>query len=147
MGHSRARALVVITSLLAAFGTIGTTSATAAAPSQESAAAPSEFRYTTLVAGKRNILGMNVKPTAKLTDTLTGAPLAGQVVLFYLPGNQMLPHMCGGVTNAAGVATCGGVREQFYVLQYRGYDAQFHGKDVGDVYYRGSGDTVGLFGQ
>ena len=146
MGHSRARVLVAVTLMLATLGTFGTTSATAAPTAQQAAAAPVEVRYTTLVAGKKNLLGMNLKPTAKLTDTATGAPLAGFTVLFYLRNNPYIPHMCGGVTNAAGVATCGGVQEQFYVLQKRGYEAQFGGKDVGDVYYRSSQDVVGLFG-
>jgi hypothetical protein len=89
---------------------------------------------------------MNVKPRAKVTDAVTGAPLAGLQVAFYL-GNELLPPMCGGVTNAQGVATCGGVREQVYVFQARGYEAQFHGKLVGEVYYHSSQDSVGLFGQ
>jgi len=145
MGHSRVRVPIVAALLLAAFGTFGTTSATAAPVSKAAAAAPTENRDTAIVAGKKNLLGMNLKPTARLTDAATGDPLVGFTVSFYYL-NQVLPPFCSAVTNAVGVATCGGVREQIGVIQNRGYDAQFQSKQVGDVYYSWSTDEVGLFG-
>jgi hypothetical protein len=125
---------------------VGSEAATAAPAVDAAAAVPSEYRYTTIVAGKKNVFGMNLKPTAKVTDTLTGAPLAGLSVVFYLRNNPFIPHMCGGITNAQGVATCGGVREQMYVWQKNGYIAQFGGKEVGQIYYRSSSDEVTVFG-
>ena len=146
MGYSRGRLLAAAALTVAALVPLGPAPASAAPPAGTSAAAPSEYRNTTIVAGKKNLLGMNLKPTAKLTDALTGAPLAGLQVLFYLRNNLGVPHMCGGLTNAQGVATCGGVRDQMYVLQKKGYIASFGGAEVGTVYYRGSDDEVTLFG-
>jgi hypothetical protein len=131
---------------LAALTPFGSAPASATPASQLAAAAPIEIRATTLVAGKKNLLGMNLKPTATLTDTVTGEPLVGHVVLFYLRNSEWLPPMCGGVTNALGVATCGGMREQMFVLQARGYRASSNPKEVGNIYYRSSTDEVGLFG-
>jgi len=146
MGFSRGRLLAGVGIIVAALVPVGSATATAAPVPEAAAAVPSEFRYTTIVAGKKNVLGMNLKPTAKVTDTVTGAPLAGLQVLFYLRNNPFIPHMCGGITNAQGVATCGGVREQMYVLQKNGYIAQFGGREVGQIYYRSSSDEVMVFG-
>ncbi len=146
MGYSRGRFLAAAGIMVAVLVPVGSASATAASAVEAAAAVPSEYRSTTIVAGKKNVFGMNLKPTAKVTDTLTGAPLAGLSVVFYLRNNPYIPHMCGGVTNAQGVATCGGVREQMYVLQKNGYIAQFGGIEVGPIYYRPSSDEVMVFG-
>lgn len=144
MGKTRGRLLVAALALTA-LAPVG--SAQAAAPEAPAAAEPSEYRQAKIVAGKKNLLGMNLKPTATLTDAVTGAPLVGFPVLFYLRDNPVgIPHMCGGYTNAKGVAKCGNLRIQSYVLQRNGYLASFQSQEVGGVFWFGGSDEVSLFG-
>ena len=144
MGKFRGRLLVAALALTAL---VPVGSAQAVAPDAPAAAESAQLRQVKVVAGKKNLLGMNLKPTATLTDALTGAPLEGFPVLFYLRNNPVgIPHMCGGYTNAKGVAKCGNLQVQMYVLQRNGYLATFQGQEIGDVFWSGASDEVALFG-
>jgi hypothetical protein len=143
MGNTRGRLLVAAALTVAALIPFGSAQAAAVGGPQTET---SESRNSVTLAGGRNIFGMNLKPRARITDAVTGAPLAGAQVSFFLPQSEFVPPICTAVTNAQGVATCGGVREQIYVFQSRGYRAEFQGGAIGDIFYWPSKDLVGLFG-
>ncbi|HET9422841.1 MAG TPA: hypothetical protein VFO49_16995 [Nocardioides sp.] len=146
MGHTRGRLFLVVMMALAALATFGPSPASAAP------AAAVEDRTTTLVAGHPNALGVHVNllPRAKLTDTATGAPLAGQVVAFVVGRPYAGSYaVCWGTTDAAGVAKCGGPRVFQDILQIgwmtpASYQAVYSGATVGDVRYARSTDIVKL---
>ncbi len=110
-------------------------------------AATTESRDSAILAGGRNLFGDEPGAQGEAHRRRDRGPLAGTSVSFFLPNSEFVPPNCTGVTNAQGVATCGGFREQLYVFQSRGYRAEFGGGPVGDIFYWPSKDSVGLFGR
>ena len=150
MGAPRARTVWIALLIVAALGLVGpaTVHGAAAAP------AVGQARGTTLEAGQPNLLRIHLSlaPRAKLTDSVTGAPLAGQLVRFFrIPTNNLPipnPTACYAYTNAAGVAKCGGlgvVRD--FLFSGARYRAEFSGAVVGDITYSPSEDIVRLYGR
>jgi hypothetical protein len=150
MGASRVRTVLIAALTVAALGLIGP------APAQGSEAPPAaaETRATTLEAGQPNLfrIHLSLAPRAKLTDSVTGAPLAGQLVRFFrIPTHNLPlpnPTACYAYTDAAGVAKCGGlgvVRD--FLFSGARYRAAFPGATVGDVTYAPSEDIVRLYGR
>ena len=111
-----------------------------------------ETHETTLVAGKPNLFGVhyNLSPQAKLTDNVTGKPIAGETIDFMAeaPSGYLLP-VCKGVTDAQGIAKCGGFGAVFKILQSpnKQYTAYYTGRIVGEIRYYDSFDTVLLGGR
>src|SRR5215210_6004010 len=113
---------VVVTAicLLGSVSTLaGSASATTSAPAV--AASASEYRDTAILAGYPRLNGITVslRPSARLTDAVTGLPLAGQEIVFWI-GDAIFPS-CTAVTDANGVAKCSGTRLQVDVLIARTY--------------------------
>jgi hypothetical protein len=74
--------------------------------------------------------------TGTLTVMETGEPLAGRVITFKVD-NKLV---CSATTDAAGVATCGGVIKATRAVLNLGYTARF----AGDFDYVASSDTASL---
>jgi hypothetical protein len=109
-----------------------------------------EFRATTTVGGKPGLFGLNydMTPRAKVTETQTGNPVVGVTVQFQAeaPSGYLLP-VCSAVTNADGVAKCGGAKAVKAVLAImqspnKEYIAYFSGQQVGEVIWQDSYDRV-----
>jgi hypothetical protein len=143
MGRFGGRLTLAVALTTAAIGMLGTTPATAGAAAQVT----EETRPTTLVAGHPKLLGLTVslKPAARLTDGVTGQPLAGLEIQFWPNGDAIFP-LCEGITDAQGIAKCGGPMEQWQVLVGRGYEAVFSPVAVGDIWYELSRDRTRLLG-
>ena len=150
MGASRVRAVWIAGLLVAAVGLFGP------APAQGADAPPAaaETRATTLDAGVPNLfrVHLSLAPRARLTDSVTGAPLAGQLVRFFrIPTSDLPlpnPTACYGYTDAAGIAKCGGfgvVRD--FLFSGARYRAAFPGATIGDITYSASEDIVRLYGR
>jgi hypothetical protein len=117
---------VVLALVTSTAGLLTTSSATAST---------TETRATTIVASypRLNGLAVSLRPSARLTDAVTGQPLAGQQIDFFI-GVDIFPS-CTAVTDANGVAKCTGTRLQVSVLLARTYEAVFGSATVGDIYY------------
>ena len=90
-----------------------------------------------------------MQPRAKLTDTLTGAPLAGQRVEFWMNLGPLpaAGPICVAFTDAVGVAKCSvGVRDVIAFMQV-GYEARYNSTLVGEVMHRSSSDLVKFLGR
>jgi hypothetical protein len=116
-----------------------------------STAAVVEYRDTTIVAGQPNPLKTHVvmQPRAKLTDTLTGAPLRGHRVEFWL-NTGPLPAagpICVAFTDALGVAKCSVGYHDLMAAMQIGYEARYNSTRVGDIMYRSSSDLVKFLGR
>ncbi len=72
---------------------------------------------------------------ARLTNDMTGEPIAGQLVEFWAGGDA---PVCSATTDASGVASCGGVLEQVLVALDSGYEARY----AGAAPYAGSTTTA-----
>jgi hypothetical protein len=143
MGISRGRLMLAVATTVATIATLG------AAPS--TAAAVTEYRDTTMVGGQPNPLKLHLlmQPRAKLTDSLTGAPVVGQRVDFWLNLGPLpaAGPICVSQTDANGVAKCPfiGYPDSLYLVMY-GYEARFSGATVGDVRHNQSRDYVKFLG-
>ena len=126
---------VVLALILSTAGLLTSPSATAST---------SETRGTTIVAGYPRLNGLTVslRPSARLTDAVTGQPLAGQQIEFFI-GADIFPS-CTAVTDANGVAKCSGTRLQVSVLLARTYEAVFGAASVGEIYYEVSRNRATL---
>jgi hypothetical protein len=69
----------------------------------------------------------------KLTETGTSNPIPGRVVVMHA-GSASGSVICSAVTDADGVATCGGIVEDVTAILSLGYTAVFSG----DAFYNGS---------
>ena len=146
MGRSTGRRLVT-----ALATTIATLTAFVSLGAGPSTAAEIEFRDTTIVGGHPNPLKTHVvmQPRAKLTDTLTGAPLAGHRVEFWLDLGPLPAGgpMCVAFTDALGVAKCTVGYQDLAAAMQVGYEARHNSTRVGDVMYRSSSDLVTFLGR
>jgi hypothetical protein len=123
---------VAVVMVLAALGVWG-------APSASAADEPLE-RSSKIVAGHPRLGAVPLSPAARLTDAVTGKPIPGQEVKIWV-GQNIFP--CTGVTNANGVARCGGPQAAWILLLTRTLRVAYEGGMVGDIRYWHSIDEVG----
>lgn len=93
---------------------------------------------TTLVAGPAianvDTLTITLTMNAMLTETESGAPVAGKKVDFFVGSSTR--EICTGVTNVNGQASCGGILGAVNATLNLGYRALF----VGDGFFATSSD-------
>lgn len=127
----------VVVTAICLLGSVTTLAGPASASTSAPAAATSlaESRDSAILAGYPRLNGFTVslRPSARLTDAVTGLPLAGQEIIFII-GDSPFPS-CTAVTDANGVAKCSGTQYQVQVLFARTYEAVFGAGYVGDHYY------------
>lgn len=97
---------------------------------------------TTLVANPSILKVAGLKPyltlSARLTNTTTGAPIAGRPITFTAAGK----NVCTAYTNSNGEAACGGLAGTLQSVLSLGYTASFYG----DSTYLNSYGQAGLIG-
>ncbi|MFD0890499.1 IPT/TIG domain-containing protein, partial [Streptosporangium algeriense] len=82
------------------------------------------------------VINVNLHPSATLTDTTTGQPLAGQSVTFKVGTHTV----CTDTTNSSGVASCYGLIPLTTILLHLSYTATFTGTPALEA----ATDTAGL---